>query len=114
MGSSSSSRAGDSEGSRGSLEGLPTPGDSNAAAVGRAMLGGAAAGAVPVAPVPVPDASACRPPSPHTKLVAASPSYSTVDEAAPLAADKKAITEVDTSVRAFHPVDSYEDAFGGL
>jgi hypothetical protein len=62
----------------------------------------------------VPDAAACTAPNPFSKIIAASPSYSTVDENTPMPADRKAITEVDASSSGFQPVDRYEDAFGAL
>lgn len=122
-GSTVAASAGDSGGSRGALEGLPTPPDSNAAAVGREMLGAnlpesnaatAETEMLGARDVIVPDAAACTPPNPFSKIIAASPSYSTVDEHTPMPADRKAITEVDASSSGFQPVDIYEDAFGAL
>lgn len=93
--------------SRGSLEGLPTPADSNAAAVANTMLGAELVR-------PFEGAEVCRPPNPYSKLVAATPSVSTVDADAPLLDVSKAVTELDSSSKGVQPVDSYEEAFGAL
>jgi hypothetical protein len=101
-----------SNGSRGSLEGLGTAGDSNSnAAVAWDAMSGAKE-------LPVPDGTAaagCRPPTPNSKLVEATASITTVDPDTPLMEPTKtAITELDSSVKAVQPVDSYEDMFGAL
>jgi len=93
--------------SRGSLEGLPTPADSNAAAVANTMLGAELVR-------PFEGAEACRPPNPYSKLVAATPSVSTVDADAPLLDASMAVTELDSSSKGVQPVDSYEEAFAAL
>jgi hypothetical protein len=96
--------------SRGSLEGVPTTGDSNAAAAWDAMLG--------AKELTVPGGAAaagCRPPTPNSKLVGATASITSLDPDAPLREPAKtAITELDSSVKAVQPVDSYEDMFEAL
>jgi hypothetical protein len=100
------SSAAAADNSRGSLEGLPTPANSDAAAVAYKMMGAKA--------IFVADAEGCRPPNPHSKIIAASPSYATVDPDAPLQDINKPVTEIDSSSKGFQPVDSYEGALGAL
>jgi hypothetical protein len=64
--------------------------------------------------LPVADAQGCRPPNPHSKIVAASPSYTTVDPDAPLQDINRPVMEIDSSSKGFQPVDSCEGALGAL
>lgn len=89
------------DGSRSALEGLPTPGDSNAAAVGEKMLGAHI--------LPVEGVQDCRPPNPNSKIVTAGPSITSLDLDTPLKdPERLTITEIDSSSKGVQPVDSYE------